>query len=758
MTKINENNSGLGWIYKIGFFIILALPILVWPPYFFPADWGKNIIFRSVVAIMLFLFIWQTLYKKIKLPVATINRSKTVWALRALLFVYLLAGIFSVDPNFSFWGSPYRGGGLVNFMFYFAIIAMSFVMFREKDWDKVWIFSIIIGVLVSLLGIIQYYGLFNKIFLSVPSSPPSTMGNPDILAFYLLLLSFLTLAFAIKENIIWRKIFYWASLAIFLFTILITGCRAAYLGLAVGALYFLFTYSKKIDFIKIAGVSLLVLMAGIVIYVNTATQFPKFLQDNRIFSYVASRLSIKTFLNDPRFDAWQIGLKAIESKPLLGYGMENFAVGFDKYYNPAIPNLAGDAGWYDRAHDIILQTGSDAGVLGIIAYLALFIILFWQLQTHSTRLARSGQENDTQIIIHGIQATLIGYFCANLFGFDTFSTYLIFFLLVAYSLHLILPENPKSEIRNPKQIQNSKYIITKKCAVIFAFIILLIFLWQYNFVPLQINAQINNAQIFVDQKKCDQAFKVLDKVLLKHSFLDSYIRLQYVQFERTCAVSYPENNLAYTKKGIELLNEAVKVQPLYTRYWLFLGNLTTTLAEQEADQTLKNKLLLQADSYLNTALQLSPKHQEILAVKIKILIDAKNYEDAQNEAKKCIALNADFPDCYFYLGLTDIYLKNTTDADKNIQTAVAEGYNINLEQSLVDMANVYNSLSDYKNLVLVFEKLVVINPNAVQYHSSLAVVYKELGKYSKARQEANKVLQLSPASKQNVDAFLSTLP
>ena len=72
--------------------------------------------------------------------------------------------------------------------------------------------------------------------------------------------------------------------------------------------------------------------------------------------------------------------------------------------------------------------------------------------------------------------------------------------------------------------------------------------------------------------------------------------------------------------------------------------------------------------------------------------------------------------------------------------------------------HVKKSISDYKNLAIVFEKLVALNPTAIQYHSSLAVVYKNLGEYAKARQEALKTLELSPASKQNVDAFLSTLP
>jgi len=764
--KNNIIQDKLRWVYLTGFAIILTLPILAWPPYFFPVDWGKSIVFRSVMAILLFLFIFQLLFKKSELKMPAIKKNLIFWLLTGLFGIYLLATIFSVDPLFSLWGSPYRGGGFVTFAFCIVFGVLAFFMLKKEDWKKAWIFSIFIGILVSFVAITQYNPALNHIFsavlnaifhksiLLVPSRPPSTMGNPDILAVYLLLLSFLTLSFGIKWQKLWEKILCFSALAIFIYTILITESRAAYLGIAIGAIYFLLFYPKKMMTVKIGVVALLIIVGTGIIYVNTTSQFPKFLQQNKLFNSVTSRLSLNLFLTDARFSTWAgIDYKILIAKPVLGYGPENFAVGFDKFYSPSVPNLQG-ANWWDKAHNIILQTGSDAGFLGIAAYLALFIILFWQLQKlKNPYKSEEISINQCPVIAHGIQATLIGYFTAIFFGFDTFSTYLLFFLLIAYSMHIIYNNRP-----NQEQNEIQKNTFWKSASICVLFIILVIFLWQYNLVPLQINAEINKAQILVDQKQCDQAFSKMDKVMPKHSLLDSYIRMEYVEFERTCAGFYPENNLAYTKKGVELLSEAVKIQPLYTRYWLFLGNLTTTLAEQETNSTTKNNLLKQANDYFDKALQLGPKHQEILSGKAKIEIDAGNYSDAQKYSEKCVLANTTFGDCYWYLALSEIYLKNTTDAAKNMQTAIYDGYNVNSETSLVELGNAYNSLADYKDLAIVFEKLTAVNPNAVQYHSSLAVIYAKLGQYDKARQEAATVLQLSPQSKQNVDAFIKTLP
>ena len=96
----------------------------------------------------------------------------------------------------------------------------------------------------------------------------------------------------------------------------------------------------------------------------------------------------------------------------------------------------------------------------------------------------------------------------------------------------------------------------------------------------------------------------------------------------------------------------------------------------------------------------------------------------------------------------------------HLQLANAKGFNINSLASLVELGNAYGSANvlDYKNLAIVFEKLIALNINDVQDHSTLAFVYAKLGRYADARKQAAIVLQLSPESKDNVNAFLQTLP
>ncbi len=744
--KDNLIKNKFHWLYLAGFSIILFLPILTIPPYFSPASWGKSIVFRSIMAIIFFLFLWQIIYKKNNFALPALKNNKIMWALVGLFLVFLLATIFSIDPYFSLWGNPLRGGGFITFAFYFIFAILSFIIFKKEEWKKFFDISIFIGLLVSLIAVAQYYGLFQKMLLTA-GRPPSTMGNPVILGIYLLLLIFITLSSAIREEKIPKKIFYCISVLLFLCTILISGSRAAYLGLLIGGLFFVLLYPKKMLAVKTATIVCLALAILAVFYINSTPNIPKFLESNKIFQAIQPRLSLKLALADPRFYAWSgIDTKILLERPILGYGPENFSVGFDKHYDPSLPYLSQDWGnWWDRAHNIIFDVGSQAGIPGIIAYLALFFVLLWQLQKAKQKTENGGE----LMIMHGIQATLIGYFVANIFSFDTFSTYIIFFLLIGYSLHLTSDGNAV------KKFYNIKYKTPIAATML---IILAIFLWQYNFMPFVINAEINKASNLAKQKYCGQALASMDKTLLKHSFLDSYSKMEYVEFTKTCADFFPENTLTYLKTDFELIKEAVKIQPLYTRYWILLGSSANTMAMQEKDTAAKSDLLKQASNYLTNASRLAPKHKEVIIEQAKTEMLLGNYEEMTNYYEKCIALDPSQGDCYWRRAISGIYLNDVNSAQKDIKVAFEKGYSINSKVSLGELSDAYGSILDYKNLVSVYVKLIEIEPNNAQYHSSLAFFYKELKQYADARKEALKVLQLSPESKPNVDAFLQTLP
>jgi putative inorganic carbon (HCO3(-)) transporter len=739
--EFKKNN--LCWLYLTGIFLILTLPLLNLPPWFSPPDWGKTIVFRIILSILIFVFLWQILSRR----QISIKTSLPFWLLIALFGIYLLATIFSLDPYFSFFGNPYRSGGFLNFAFYILFAILAFLIIRQDDWQKIWDFSILIGALVSLIAIFQWRGLFKTIIITYENRPPSTIGGPIFLAIYLLLLFFLTLGFGIKERDIFKKIFYFLSLFLFFFAIFLTYTRAAYLGLAIGFFYFLFFYPKKLIFLKISVLILLILSILGIFYLNTETKLPKFIQENKLLQGVISRFSIKTALKDPRISGWKISWRALKDRPLLGYGLENFSIGFDRYFDPSLPNVERSTGymvsWWDRAHNFIFDIALTAGIPALIIYVALFGILIWELQ----KLKKKKPQNS--LLYHSIQATFLAYLVANFFSFDTFSTYLLSFLLIGFSLFLI-SENAQEKVFYLN-------IKAKNFIIFFLFLALIYFIWSFNLKPLKINAEINNASNFVRNENCAEAISKMEKILSQKSFLDAYLRLEYIGLLIKCKEQMPEASLELVKKSVTLMRETIKIQPYHTSNYIVLGSLINFWIEQETNPEIAQNLKTEANSYFEMAHKLSPKRQEVFIEWIKNDLITGEYQKAKEKAQKCIDLNLQLSDCWWLKGLSNIYLNEFEEAKENIETAGKRGYPIRSEDSLLKLAKVYVETKNYQKLLEIYQELIEIKPANPEYHASLAIVYREIGDFENARKEIKKALELAPELREEVEEFLRSL-
>ncbi len=782
------NNKNYNF-FLIAFFVILALPLLAAPPWFHPAPWGKALVFRIIVSILLFFLIWKIISGKIQInfKISSVFAPSsdgapgrmTWWLLLALWGIFLLATIFSLNPYFSFWGSPYRAGGFLNFSLYIIFAILAFLIIKKKDWQKIWDFTLIIGVLASIMAIFQYFEVFKEYLIPHTGRPPATMGSPILLAVYLILLVFLVLVFAIKEKNLLKRIFYFSAFLMFLYVILITGTRAAYFGLLVGSFYFFFLYSvnlvhakRKTLFllVKILLGILLIISAYGVYYLNTNPKLPDYLQENKIVEQVSSRLSINLVLEDPRFSGWRILLESLKERPILGYGPENISIAFDKYYDPSLPNIYRESGtWWDRAHNFMLETAVTAGIPALIIYLSLFATLFWQLQ----KLKKKNP--DDKLIYHGIQAVFVGYLTANFFSFDSFSTYLILFLIIAYSLFLIRKNNELTEtgsLLTCKDRVSDSSRLWKYGIMLGLFCVLILFIWFAGLKPLSVNKEINWANHYSENNQCEKALERIDNVLSLRSNIDAYVRLQYINVIRNCLRENIERKYVLAPKAVEILREVKEMRPYHTRTWISLGNYLNVLIENKEAFKIENveELIKEADACYQKAYELNPKREEVFLGWIENDFLSGNYQGVKLKAEQCINLNPKLTHCWWKKALAHIYLGELEQADENIAISIKMKYNINSGKSLVQLQQAYikaletiedikDKIECYQRLADVYERLIIhVNPENFQYHASLAYIYRELGEYDKAREQAMIVLELSPESRQNIEDFLKTLP
>lgn len=781
------SNKNLNILYLSGIFIILILPILSIPPFFHPPAWAKEIIFRSIFSILLFAFIYQIIFKSSdKLSVVRkilTDRKNNLfvlsWLLLAMILLFIISNIFSADPFFSFWSSPTRGGGTLSFIFVSLFCLFTYLIINAKNWKRVWDISIVIGFLTCLVAIFQKFNLFSNFFLQYSDRPVSTFGGSIFFGLYLILTLFLAISFGLLTKGP-KRYWYFIYAATNLFCIFLSGTRAVLLGFTVGVSFFILFFPNKnklTKLVKIGFVSLIILSIIFVFFLKSQPQLVNNISSNKYFGSNFSRLwnvvgnfSVKEIYT-ARASGWTVAVKGILERPLFGWGPANFSIPFDKHYDSKMPGLmadqnysdgfAGNMTWWDKGHSFVIDYAATVGIPFVIIYILFNGLIIWQLNKIS-----KAQTQETRIIIRGIQATIIGYLISNLFSFDVFETYLIYFLLIGYSFFLLSPI--KEEQHNFSERKN--IIGTGKKVIITVFAVILIwFLWSYNIKPMQINAQINTINFLaLKNDECISSMQLADSLLTQHSILDNYLRLSYIDDIAICAEKHPEKNVEYSYKVLSLLDDCIKERPTFTRNWIFQGvhAYNILIDDKNLDQKEKDKLANIAYSSFPRAIELSPGRQTAYIGWVKTDLYFKKYDDAQKKADQCINLNPEFADCWWVKSLAYVKNGNLEEGAKTIEQSIEKGYfhNQYSENTLGQLANIYSeaiksgSTQYYDVLSKIFLELIKVNPNGFQYHASLAFTYKLMGQYDNARKEALKVIELSPQSKPNVEAFINSLP
>jgi len=750
MPKINEKNDKLYWLYISGFFVILALPALNIPPWFTPPSYTQAIVFRSILAILGFVYLVKE--KTLRLGSGQVNfkeifnpRAKIFFPLFPILAYFVavfISTLLSLDVSNSLWGTPARGAGFVNFAFLILLFFMSFIIVKGKDWKKLLDFSLIIGFIVGLIAIFQRFSILSPIIKGMTYRPTSTLGNTIILAVYLLPLIFLSLSFFTLEKNRFKKYSYAFLVVFYSFIIIfITQTRAALLGLLVGLLWFLIAYPKKMTAIKIGAVVLPIIFIVFIFFLGANTQiyenWPVFIKEpiTRI-----TGLTQGINVDQSRTSAWAISISAFWEKPYFGYGPENFYIAFNKHYDPNLPSMEIMQN-FDRAHNYLIQTMVDSGGFALVFYLIFFFSLLWGLQ-------KIKNEHPTA---HGLQAGFIAFFIAGLASIEGFAIMLIFFFFSAYSFHL-MSANSEKKLGNIETKEN-KLKFFKVPALIILFLVLIIFLWQYNFVPLQINSQVVIAQT-LQNADWPTSSKILEEQSKIKTLLLPYVNSIYLSFLIDRVIYHPEEKDSISQTVNKISEENVRLQPYDYRNWLRLGESLATIAKTNKDPEIIKK----SENAFNKALELSPKNPSIIFSSFMADVSLGNLKKAKEKADYCLKTFSKNRDCFWISALINIHLGDVKMGKEFIGKAENAGYDLNVDQiALRQLVAAYLETKNYKEMLPLYQRLSELDKSQVQYKTSVMLCYKGIGNYSAARQLALEVIKTNPELKPSIDEFLRTL-
>ncbi|MFA5299153.1 MAG: O-antigen ligase family protein [Lutibacter sp.] len=731
---------------------ILFLPIIILPPSFQPSEWSRTILFRSTITILVGFLLYKYFYKNdifVSLPKWKISNYLPFLTLSAFILLVAISTIFSQDPRFSFFSSPARAGGSLNMLFYFIFAMILAIFVKNKSWDKLWKINFIVATLASLLAIIQSFNIFKNTFVSYEGGGvPSFLGNSTFLAIYIFFMIIWSSILFIQKKEKKQKMIYGGLFLLFALTIFLTGSRATYLAILISFSFIFFFYPikiKKIKTLKIIAGSILI---SAVITILIFNSFPQLSEKNEIFSRLSNRLSIERVAKDlfgTRFAVWKIAIQTIKDRPLLGWGPENFYIGFEKYYEPTISNM--QKLWWDKPHNIFLDIATNFGLIALFFYISFYITLFRGLQKLKS-VKKNITDNTETLQVHGLQAIFIGYLTILFFNFDSFPTYIINFFFIGYSFYLLSSEKETVEIKNRQKIINNKN--KKFLAIIFIFILSL-FLFFWNIKPFYINRKIESAINLSNTKNCNEAVTIIEEVNKNPDILEVYNALIYSDTIKKCSTT--EKEVEYANNGLKYLKKASTIQPTWSRTWLFMGGLTDVLAAREENKENKNQLLEEAKKYLNKALKLSPKRQEIIIEMEKNSLIAEDYRAMQKIANDCINIDSGQGICYWYLGVAEIFLGDQKSGKMHIQEALDKG---GFSPQYIQLGAAYLNQKNYKDAADAYHQLVVSYPNNAGYHAIMAMLSKEIGDYDRAIAEALKVFQLQPNNEESIQ-FLQLL-
>ena len=174
------------WSIRIIIGLILLLPFVVTSSTFFPYIVGKAIWSRILIELLFAL--WVVL--AVRRPEYRLPRSWIAIAFGLFVIGDLISAAAGVSFTRSFWGHFERMQGTFDLLHWFAFTLVIISVVRTVgQWRTLLFAQVTIGLLISLLGIVQKYQLVASKYMPEPVNDRlfMTLGNPTFAAGYMML-------------------------------------------------------------------------------------------------------------------------------------------------------------------------------------------------------------------------------------------------------------------------------------------------------------------------------------------------------------------------------------------------------------------------------------------------------------------------------------------------------------------------------------------------------------------------------------------
>jgi O-antigen ligase len=174
------------------------------------------------------------------------------------------------------------------------------------------------------------------------------------------------------------------GLIIGLIALMLSFSRGAWLALIMGIVTVLIIKKKwMIHFWGTAIISVVIFFSWLM-YHNHYLRFAPD-HDHTIFhtefaAHLQATMEMKDVSNAERFYRWVAGINMIVTKPIVGFGPNNFYNNYKNYAQNIFKTWVSDNKDHSTVHNYFLLIALEQGLIGLMIFLALLVCVFWKLQ------------------------------------------------------------------------------------------------------------------------------------------------------------------------------------------------------------------------------------------------------------------------------------------------------------------------------------------------------------------------------------------
>lgn len=383
----------------------------------YPAVVPRAVFFRTVITGASAIAVALLLLRGLR---SAGTRDPVGFALLAFFGVSVLAALWGHAPIHSLFGDLQRMGGVLSWFYLLAFYWALRGLFGEREWQVY--FRIAVGVVLLVAGAT----VAQVTMLGYPSATVTSFaGNTG----YLAALAYMGVAISAYllvagSSALWRAAALLGLLSA-LATLFLLAQRSPLLGLGIatlwgcGVLWLLSPRQPGRWWAAIGAGGVLVLAAIAWLARDTAL-----LQSLPVVRRVTSIQE-----TDGRLHFWEAGIRAFFNRPLLGWGPENFDVAFNRHFPLEVYRYYGASFFVDRAHNSYLEAAVASGILGLVAFAAI-----WTAVLYSIAAAwRAGRMSRPEVVV--LSSAFVGYIVYLFLWFEDLSSFILVVALAAFVAH-----------------------------------------------------------------------------------------------------------------------------------------------------------------------------------------------------------------------------------------------------------------------------------------------------------------------------------